>query len=666
MCGIAGYFQMTEPAAPDHELIARMVNAIKHRGPDEFGAYFDNRCALGQARLSIIDLSGGSQPLCNEDGSVWVTFNGEIFNYVELRPELETRGHRFRTHSDTEVIVHAYEEYGPDCVQHFNGQFAFVIYDRNNEKIFAARDRLGIRPLFYTIQSGRFYFASEIKSIFCDPAVPRRLDLKGLDETFTWWTSAPPRTMFENINELEAGCFVEIEGGQMRTGRYWSMLFPETFDYSRPLESYAEELHALLVDAVRLQLRADVPVGAYLSGGLDSSVTTALVKHFTANRIETFSVTFDDKAFDESVYQNQMAEYLGTNHHTVCATYQSIAEAFPRVIWHTERPVVRTAPTPLYLLSDLVRRTDFKVVLTGEGSDEMLAGYDLFKETIIRAFWAKNPNSKWRPALLRKLYPTLPGQGPQAGFYLEQFYKIGLDQPDTYHFSHLPRISTTSKIKDFFSADVKAAVNGHDAMQAFGTDLPDGFPRWHHLAKAQYLEARSLLSAYLLSSQGDRVCAGNSIEGRYPFLDHRVAEFAATIPPGYKVFGLNEKYVLKRAMSRELPPEITKRVKQPYMAPDSNSFVQEDSPDYVTEMLSKEVVDKTGLFNSSSVERLVAKCRKAAGKHLSFKDNMSFVGILSSQLLAHHYIHEYRRPEPAPREAFTVWQDQSSAEGRKA
>ncbi|MCB2231476.1 asparagine synthase (glutamine-hydrolyzing) [bacterium] len=659
MCGIAGYFQLNEPAPPDRELVARMVNAIKHRGPDEFGAYFDNRCALGQARLSIIDLAGGSQPLCNEDGSVWVTFNGEIFNYVELRPELEKRGHVFRTNSDTEVIVHAYEEYGRDCVQHFNGQFSFVIWDTKNEKIFAARDRLGIRPMFFTVHNGRFYFASEIKSIFCDPSIPRRLDLRGLDETFTWWTSAPPRTLFENINELEAGHYIEIEDGKVRTGRYWSMIFPETFDYERPVESYAEELHALLVDSVRLRLRADVPVGAYLSGGLDSSVTTALVRHFTQNKLETFSVTFEDKAFDESSYQNQMAEYLGTNHHTVNATYLSIAEAFPKVIWHTERPVVRTAPTPLYLLSALVRQNNFKVVLTGEGSDEMLAGYDLFKETIIRAFWAKNPNSKWRPSLLRKLYPTLPGQGPQAGFYLEQFYKIGLDQPDSYYFSHMPRISTTTKIKDFFSADVKEAVAGHDSIDAFGHDLPEAFSRWHHLAKAQFLEARSLLSGYLLSSQGDRVSAGNSIEGRFPFLDHRVAEFAATVPPGYKIFGLNEKYVLKRAMAKELPANITKRVKQPYMAPDSNSFVQDDSPAYVNEMLSSEELTKTGLFNPSSVERLVKKCRRSAGKHLSFKDNMSFVGILSTQLLAHHYIHEYAPAEPAPRDAFSVWEDRS-------
>jgi len=648
---------MREPKAPDRELLGRMVNAIRYRGPDELGAYFDNRCALGQARLSIIDLAGGSQPLCNEDGTIWVTFNGEIFNYVELRPELEKLGHRFRTNSDTEVIVHAYEQYGRDCVKHFIGQFAFAIYDRARRSLFLARDRLGIRPVFYAVHDGRLYFASEIKAIFCDPKVPRRLDLKGLDETFTWWTSAPPRTLFEGINELEAGTYVEISDGQVKTSRYWDMTFPERFSYERPVESYAEELRALLIDSVRLRLRADVPVGAYLSGGLDSSATTALIRHFTQARLETFSVTFEDKAFDESGYQQQMARRLGTTHHTVNCTYRNIAEAFPSVIWHTERPILRTAPTPLYLLSDLVRRNNFKVVLTGEGSDEILGGYDIFKETLIRAFWAKNPESKWRPSVLRKLYPTLPVSGARAKHYLEEFYKSGLDKTGEYYFSHIPRINTTSRLKEFFSADVRAAVAGHDSLEAFGRDLPTSFGRWHHLARAQYLESKSLLSCYLLSSQGDRVSAANAVEGRFPFLDHRVVEFAATIPPGYKIFGLNEKYVLKKAMRPEIPAEILKRVKQPYMAPDSNSFVQDDSPAYVTELLSEGALKRTALFNPQSVALLYKKCRRGAAEHLSFKDNMAFVGILSTQLLVKQFLEDYQVPAPAERDAFTVWHE---------
>jgi asparagine synthase (glutamine-hydrolysing) len=657
MCGIAGYFQLNEPAPPETEMVARMVAAIRHRGPDEMGICFDERCVLGHARLSIIDLAGGSQPLSNEDGSIWVTYNGEIYNYVELREELLKRGHKFRTNSDTEVIVHAYEEYGRDCLGHFNGQFAFAIYDRRRNKLLLARDRMGIRPAFYTVHNKRFYFASEIKSIFCDSTIPRRLDLRGLDETFTWWTSAPPRTMFEGINELEAGTFVEISDGRIESGRYWQMTYPEHFDYDRPVESYAEELRALLIDSVRLRLRSDVPVGAYLSGGLDSSVTTALIRHFTQAELETFSVTFEDAAFDESSFQQQMAAHLGTDHHTVSCSHRSIAEAFADVIYHAERPLVRTAPTPLMLLSGLVRKNNFKVVLTGEGADEILGGYDIFKETLIRAFWSRQPESTWRPLLLKKLYPTLPVSGARARHYLEQFYKIGLDRIADFHYSHMPRINTTTRIKEFFSADVKNRLADHDAIAAFGCDLPESFDRWHHLSRAQYLESKSLLAGYLLSSQGDRVSAANSVEGRFPFLDHRLVEFAATIPPLYKIFGLNEKYLLKRAMQPEIPAEILQRVKQPYMAPDSNCFVQADSPDYVAEMLSESALEHTALFNPKAVGLLVKKCRRGAGGHLSFRDNMSFVGILSTQLLIKQFIDDFQIPESPDREAFTVWQE---------
>jgi len=657
MCGIAGYFNLKNESLPDRELVGRMINIIRHRGPDEFGAYLDNRCVLAQARLSIIDLETGSQPLSNEDGTVWITFNGEIFNYIELRAELEKSGHKFKTRSDTEVIVHSYEEWGTRCLDRFNGQFAFAVYDKKNKSLFIARDRLGIRPVFYTIHNGRFYFASEIKSIFCEPAIPRRLDYKGLDEIFTWWTTSPPRTAFENINELEAGTYVEIKDGWLKKRQYWSMDFPTEFDLERNLNSWAEELHALLVDAVRLRLRADVPVGAYLSGGLDSSATTALIKNFTNTKVETFSIAFHDKAYDESGYQNQMAEFLGTNHHQIKCSYKDIAENFPKVIWHTERPILRTAPTPLYMLSGLVRRNNFKVVLTGEGADEILAGYDIFKETLIRNFWAREPESEWRPALLKRLYPTLPLSASRARFYLETFYKSGLSETDKFYFSHIPRINTTTKIKDYFTDDVKAQVKDHDSVEAFRSHIPESFYKWRHILRAQYLEARSLLSGYLLSSQGDRVSAANSIEGRYPFLDHRVVELGARIPPWYKIMGLKEKLVLKKAMAKELPVEITDRVKQPYMAPDSNSFFQKDSPAYISEMLDEISLANAGVFNTQFVAKLMAKCARLYHAHLSFKDNMSFIGILSTQLLIDRYIDNFVPAETLEQSSFKVWHD---------
>jgi asparagine synthase (glutamine-hydrolysing) len=324
---------------------------------------------------------------------------------------------------------------------------------------------------------------------------------------------------------------------------------------------------------------------------------------------------------------------------------------------HTERPIVRTAPTPLLMLSALVRRHNFKVVLTGEGSDEVLGGYDLFKETIIRKFWSRNPESAWRPLLLRRLYPTLPLSAARARFYLETFYKAGLNKSDLYYFSHIPRINTTTKIKDFFSDAVRGAIGDHRAIESFGTELPQDFFGWHHLVRAQYLEATSLLAGYLLSSQGDRVAAANSVEGRFPFLDHRVVEFAATVPPLYKIHGLKEKFILKKAMQKELPKRIVDRVKQPYMAPDSNSFVQSDSPEYIAQMLSPESIDKVGIFKSGPVNKLREKCRKLSHAHLSFKDNMSFIGILSTQLLHYHYIENFIVPDCPARTDFSVYHD---------
>lgn len=656
MCGIAGFFEISERRPPDRQLLDRMVSILQYRGPDEFGAYLDSRCALGHARLSIIDLSTGQQPLCNEDGTLWIVFNGEIFNYVELRPELEKLGHRFRTTSDTEVIVHAYEQWGEQCLERFNGQFALALYNSKDESIFLARDRVGVRPLFYTIQQNRLTFASEIKSLFCNPAIPRRIDLAGLDEIFAWWCTSPGRTVFEGISQLEPGTWMKVSDGRISTGRFWSPEFPISFERERSLDSWAEELHALLVDAVRIRLRADVPVGAYLSGGLDSSAITALIRNFTANRVETFSIAFQDKAYDESEYQLEMARFLGTSHRQVHCGYTDIAEVFPEVIWHTEQPVVRTAPAPMFLLSRLVRSHDFKVVLTGEGADELFGGYDIFKETLIRHFWARNPDSAWRPLLLRKLYPTLPLSAARARYYLEEFYKAGLLERGRFEYSHMQRIATTSRIKDFFTPEIKAAIAGHDALAAFGNSLPSEFGHWHHLNRAQYLEIRSLLSGYLLSSQGDRVCAGNAVEGRYPFLDYRVMQFAASVPPRYKIRGLKEKYLLKYAMRKELPASITGRVKQPYMAPDSNSFTQPDAPAWINDTLAETNIKQAGLFQPVMVAKLRDKCTRLAHAHLSFKDNMSFIGILSTQLLHRHFIEEFSVPDGPPLE-YRTWHD---------
>src|SRR5690349_6631162 len=580
MCGIAGYFALTPRSLAPREVLGRMVEAVRHRGPDDGGLYYDGRAALGHRRLSIIDLSGGKQPLATADANLWVTFNGEIFNYVELREELLARGAAFRTKSDTETILHAYQHFGPDCVQSFNGDFAYGLWDRRNQRLVLARDRMGVRPLYYTVHDGVLVFASEVKSLFLYPGLRPELDPLGLDQCFTFWAPLAPRTAFKGVFELPAGYQLIAENGAVKIAPYWQLRFPARRD-ARPMseQQAAEHVEALLAHATRIRMRADVPVGAYLSGGFDSSATTALAKEHN-ERLRTFSLEFEVPELDESAYQRQLVAALHTDHSALRCKGDDIAESFPAVIRHTERPIVRAAPAALYLLSRQVRDHGFKVVLTGEGADEVFGGYDIFKEALVRRFWARQPSSKRRPLLLRRLYPYLGALQAQPMAYLEAFFRTGLEAIDDPLFSHLPRFTLTRRISQFYSAELRATINGYDPLAELRASLPSEFQTWHPLSRAQYLETRCLLPGYILSSQGDRVAMAHAVEGRFPFLDHRVVELGAALPPALKVRGLKEKYVLRRALGRELPREIVERPKQPYRAPDSESFLHEQPPDY--------------------------------------------------------------------------------------
>jgi asparagine synthase (glutamine-hydrolysing) len=617
-----------------------MTAALGHRGPDAQGLHLDHGGGLGHTRLSIIDLSGGQQPMANEDGTVWVTFNGEIFNYVELHDALAARGHRFQTRSDTEVIVHAYEERGPACVEAFNGDFAFAVWDKRDDRLLLARDRMGVRPVYWTVVGGSLVFASEVKALLQFPGVRAEIDPVALDQCFTFWFPLAPRTPFRGIQELPPGHVLTARRGRIEVRPYWRLTYPAGAGdpdlAARGEAAVAEELRDLLIDATRIRLRADVPVGAYLSGGLDSSVVTALIKLFTSSRLRTFSVGFQSAEFDETRYQQEVVRALGTEHASIRCAKEDIGRLFPDVIRHTERPVLRAAPAPLYQLSRLVRESGFKVVLTGEGADEVLAGYDIFKEAKLRRFWARQPHSAWRPLQLRRLYPYLAGLQGQPQAYLQAFFGVGLDNPADPFFSHLPRWGMTARIKAFFSGDLRRELNGYDPLEDLRGSLPAEYDSWHPLCRAEYLEAAHLLPGYILSSQGDRVAMAHAVEGRFPFLDHRVVEFAARIPPRMKLKGLKEKHVLRRAVGRHLPPVIADRPKQPYRAPDGQSFFGPGAPAYVEELLSPAALARAGYFDARPVQKLVQKCR--AGGPLGVRDNMALVGILSVQLLDHLFV----------------------------
>jgi asparagine synthase (glutamine-hydrolysing) len=645
MCGIAGIINYNHNEDMQ-SLLCRMIGLIRHRGPDASGIFISPNAGLAHVRLSIIDLSGGDQPIHNEDRSIWIVFNGEIFNYPELRKDLVARGHRFYTQTDTEVLVHLYEEHDPGMFKDLNGQFAFALWDKKEKSLLLGRDRMGIRPLFYYQNNGRLVFGSEVKALFADPAIPRKLDTQTLSDIFTCWTPVGSSTPFEGIYQVPPGHYARFSINGFSIQCYWKLSFRNKSDENpdeRPLLEWTEELNYLLRDAAKIRLRADVPVGAYLSGGLDSTYTSALVKRNFNNLLRTFSVSFTDSRFDETTFQKIAVKALKTEHRDIRCAEKDIGEAFPQVVWHTEAPILRTAPVPLYHLSKLVRKNNFKVVLTGEGADEIFAGYNIFKEDRVRRFWARNPDSRMRPMLLKKLYPyVFTRQNSKAKAFLEGFFRKSLSEINSPVYSHLLRWQNTSQLKNFFAADLqKKTENQEEFVDRFVSTLPADFMSWHPLSRAQFTEINLFLSNYLLSSQGDRMAMANSVEGRYPFLDHRVVEFATRVPPRYRMNGLKEKFVLKQAARSLIPPELIDRPKQPYRAPISKCFFGNKPVDYVEDLLSESAIKKSNYFDHKKVLRLTTKCKQHQGQILSERENMALVGILSTQLLDHQFIQNF-------------------------
>jgi len=646
MCGIAGIVGLSPGAASPHrEALIRMASALSHRGPDELGLYRDDRAGLAHARLSIIDLSTGQQPLADEGGTTWIVFNGEVFNYVELRDELMALGHRFRTRSDTEVIVHAYRAWGDAAFERMNGQWAVALWDSLARRLVLCRDRVGICPLHVCEHGGQLYFASEVKAIFAaNPGIPRAFDPTGIDQTFSFWSIVPPQGVFRGVTELEPGRVRTYENGTIRDSAYWMPRYPVLPDardqFRGSIEDAAKEVRSALENATSLRmLRTDVPVGSYLSGGLDSSLVAAMGRRVAGSRFHTFSLRFEDAEYDETEFQRLMARTLDSEHHEVTVSRSDIANVFPEVIYHTERPILRTAPAPLFHLSRLVRNHGIKVVLTGEGADEMFAGYDLFREGKVRRFWGRQPASTRRSQLLERLYPYLARSPVSQQAMARQFFGRNIAAHGVPGFAHDTRWRTTGALKRLLSKDMQAGAAGRDVVGKLLESLPGEFASWSSLAQDQYLEIRTLLSGYLLSSQGDRMLMAHSVEGRFPFLDKDVVALADSLPPAYKLRVLNEKYVVKRAAQDIVPPEIIARKKQPYRAPDALSFIAEDAPDHIDEALSEPALRDANVFEPRPVTQLIHKCR-ARGRDGQFSnaDNMALVGVLSTQLLHRQFI----------------------------
>ncbi len=659
MCGIAGFFDPRARGLIEESTLRTMAAVLRHRGPDQAGIYLDDHAALVHDRLSIIDIGGGAQPLSNEDGTIWITYNGEVFNYLELRHMLVGRGHRFATTSDTEVLVHLYEDEGPEMLNRLNGQFAFALWDSRIRRILLARDRLGIRPVHYTVWQGVLLFASEIKALFAVPGVERRLDPVALRQISTLWTTLPGRTAFENVHELAPGHLLIADERITTTRSYWRIPFGAPGEHldEHPRE-LADRVRDALTDAVRIRLRADVPVGAYVSGGLDSSIVSGLAaKRFTPG-MRTFGIRFADARFDEGGEQRRMAAWLGTPHHETPVSGAAIAEAFADAVWHIEKPLTRTSPVPLFLLSKDVRESGLKVVLTGEGADEAFGGYGIFKETLVRRFWARRPDSPVRRRLIEQLYPHIFSSDRMKRM-LPAFFEGHQGHLDDPLFSHMPRWHTTSRIAGLLGPELRRNLGDYDVLGEVRGGLPEAFAAWDHLTKAQYLEMSIFLSTYLLSSQGDRVAMGHSVEIRVPFLDHRVIELACAIPPLWRILGLREKHILRRAFQDLLPEQIAHRPKFPYRAPIAGALLGSDTGEMLRDVLSGSKIAEAGVFDPARTGHLVRLLRERGdGGEV---DSMGLAFVASTMLLHEQFVGSHARRFPPPLDALDVWVDRRIA-----
>lgn len=634
MCGIAGIVHF-DGAPVDAALLTRMIGVLRHRGPDGAGVLARDGAGLAHARLSVIDVEGGAQPMGDEEGAAWITFNGEIYNHVELRAELVARGHRFRTRSDTEVLLRLYMEEGEDCTRRLNGQWAFAIWEPGRNRLFLSRDRYGVRPLFYVRTPRTCLFASEIKALLQVPSVPRSPDLRALDQVCTLWSAVAPRTFLEGVLELPPGCSLLMDGGRGEPRRHFTLHYDPA---PAPVDEAEQEerLRSALSEATRLRLtRSDVPVGGYLSGGLDSAVVMGLAARLGGPPLRTFSIGFEEADFDERRHQAEVVRHLGVEHRSLTCSAEDIGRVFPSVVWHAEQPLFRTAPAPMFLLSRFARESGVTVVLTGEGADEVLGGYDVFKEAKIRRFWAAQPGSRWRGLLVRRLYPYLPRLASQSPALLQAFFRPRPEDLANPFFSHLPRWEGNRRLQALFSDDVRAALFDHDPVADLAAELPAGHAAWPPFCRAQYLETRYLLPGYILSSQGDRMAMAHGVEARHPFLDPDVGEVAARLPPRLKMRCLDEKHLLKRAAAGMIPDFLRRRPKQPYRAPDAASFFDAATGkarfEYVDHFLSRSEIRRHGLFRPEGVEALVARARR--GRAAGSRDGMALVIVLSTQLL---------------------------------
>jgi asparagine synthase (glutamine-hydrolysing) len=593
MCGICGIFSYKSNAPANQELLARMLPSIQHRGPDDDGVYTDRGIAIGMRRLSIIDLEGGHQPMSNEDGSVWIVFNGEIYNFRELRSTLLAKGHVFRTRSDTETVIHAYEEWGIEGFARLNGMFGFALWDRRNQELILARDPFGIKPLYYTEYQGRLIFGSEIKAILADPEIPREVDLTALDQFLAFSFVPSPYTLFKGINKMPPGYAIRVSSGGAKLNRFYKR---DIVIKDKSGVEWLVELRNQIEAAVARQMIADVPVGVMLSGGTDSATVATLMRKVSGQPLHSFTVGFTgDFQQNELIQARRSAELIGTTHHEALISSEEFVEFLPKSICHLEEPIATTSSLPFYWICRLAR--DYvKVVLTGQGADEPFAGYGRHLGEYYGEWYRRTPHLI-RKHLVTPLVDALPRN--------EQLKRAvhSLDIPET--------LSRLTQIYSIFDADLRQRLYNPEMKLGSQASLEMIVEEWQSdvrhldsLNQMTYVDARFSLADNLLM-YGDKMSMAVSLEARVPFLDLELMSFVESMPTRYKIRGRTQKYILKKAIAKWLPPEIIRRRKIGFATPIDQWFSSQ-LRNYVSDILLGSGSACNLYFNSATIEKLIA------------------------------------------------------------
>ena len=576
MCGICGIYNLHDMKKIDGSIVDQMLRAIKHRGPDGENKIVNDQVALGFNRLSFLDLQGGMQPISNEDRKITMICNGEIFNYQELKAELLAKGHQFKTGTDVEVVLHLYEEYGTEFPKYLNGQFAIALYDERNKQLLLIRDQIGICPLFYTVADNRVIFGSEIKAILEYPGIERKLNMKAVDQLMNYPGVVSPNTFFKNIYSLRAGHMLIIRPNcEIKDEEFWDLKYSPEEEEDKGEDYYVENLRELLKKAISRRLIADVPIGFYISGGLDSSVVACYIGKFLLNSYYSFSAEVGSGDLDESEYQKIIKNCVKSTHYSTKVTEEEIWKYLPDVIYHAESAVKESYDVAAFLLSDLVSKSPAKAVLTGQGSDEFFCGYVGYMVDMFRNM-QKDKMSREELEVNERLWG-------------DPYFRFERNHPEIRRIHEM-----------LYSADVRSDIENFSAF----AESPVNVERLKGLSsqkRRSYIDYKLRLSDHLLGEHGDRMIFSHSVEGRHPFLDAELLDFVVTIPDKYKLKGVNEKYILKKAGEGIVPEEILKRKKFPFQAPGMSAMIKKPAD---IDFLNEDLIKKYGIFDVNYVNEL--------------------------------------------------------------